>query len=243
MQKLFFFALLLTNSTFSLSQSLTGLEVVTKSIEYHDPDNMLYEQDLSFYFTEKRPDGSASKTSVRLAPKTERFSITSRKNSVEKHTAIHGQNVKFYLDGKLETDENILKENKLVAEKAFRIKNYYLYLWHLPVKLLDPGTIISPIVKETKFDKHNVYEVKVTYDSTVGSDTWYFYFDMKNFALSGYRFYHDESKNDGEYIVLENEYVHDLIRLPKKRKWYTHKEDKYLGTDILDRIELNTSPE
>ena len=56
--------------------------------------------------------------------------------------------------------------------------------------------------------------------------------------MIGYRFYHDESANDGEYILLEGETTDGTVRLPKSRTWYTHKDDRLLGTDVLDRLRV-----
>jgi hypothetical protein len=75
--------------------------------------------------------------------------------------------------------------------------------------------------------------LKVTYDPEKGSDTWYFYFDPKTYALAAYQFYHDPAKNDGEYILLEGEAEVGSMRLPKRRSWFTNKEDRFLGTDLL----------
>ena len=60
--------------------------------------------------------------------------------------------------------------------------------------------------------------------------------DRKTYALVGYRFYHDESKNDGEYIVLEGEASGAGLKLPKTRKWYRHEDDGFLGTDIIESM-------
>jgi len=76
-------------------------------------------------------------------------------------------------------------------------------------------------------------EIKVTYDPSVGKDIWYFYFDPTTYALRGYRFYHDEAKNDGEYILIDGEVTINGVKFPKNRAWYTHKEGKYLGNDDL----------
>ena len=67
--------------------------------------------------------------------------------------------------------------------------------------------------------------------------TWYFYFDQLTSALLGYRFFHDQSKNDGEYITLRDVAVLGELRLPKTRSWYTNEDDKYLGTDTLTSVE------
>ena len=76
----------------------------------------------------------------------------------------------------------------------------------------------------------------MTYDPEVGTDTWYFYFDPSNYALVGYRFYHDESANDGEYIILDRLEEGDM-RLPKVRSWFRNNDDELLGTDKLMEME------
>ena len=75
----------------------------------------------------------------------------------------------------------------------------------------------------------------MTYDPTVGEDIWYFYFHPTTYALIGYRFYHEEAKNDGEYITLEGEEVVQDIKIPKNRHWYYNKNDQFLGADFLIR--------
>ena len=51
-----------------------------------------------------------------------------------------------------------------------------------------------------------------------------------------YQFYHEESKNDGEYILLDGLEEIEGIKMPKTRAWYTNKEEKYLGTDTLFKL-------
>ena len=50
-----------------------------------------------------------------------------------------------------------------------------------------------------------------------------------------YQFYHDETKNDGEYILLTEEEIINGIKMPKNRAWYTNKDNMLLGTDILKK--------
>ena len=55
-----------------------------------------------------------------------------------------------------------------------------------------------------------------------------------------YQFYRmdddDNQKDDtGEYIILTEEETINGIKLPKNRAWYTNKDDKLLGTDILKK--------
>ncbi len=116
------------------------------------------------------------------------------------------------------------------------MKNYYTYLYGLPMKLKDQGTLIDPKVYQKTF-KGKMYKVlKVTYKESVGNDTWYFYFDPETYAMEVYQFYHNEEKNDGEYIILNDLQEINGIKMPKIRAWYYNKDDTYLGTDTLTTI-------
>ena len=112
-------------------------------------------------------------------------------------------------------------------------QNYYTYLYGLPMKLKDPGTIITDKIVRKKMKGKTYLVLKATYKKEVGKDTWYFYFNPKTYAMEIYQFFHDEAKNDGEYILLTGEETINEIKIPKNRAWYMNKDDKFLGTDIL----------
>jgi len=113
----------------------------------------------------------------------------------------------------------------------------------MPMKLTDPGAIVDPKAGIVEFQGRDVYRVRVTYDPEVGSHTWYFYFDPETYALVGYRFFKDESKNDGEYIAFEGEVVDEAtgVRLPKTRAWYYNDGDGHLATDDITSITTSGS--
>ncbi|MFT5737126.1 MAG: hypothetical protein ACJAU2_001115 [Maribacter sp.] len=48
-----------------------------------------------------------------------------------------------------------------------------------------------------------------------------------------YQFYHDESKNDGQYILPTDAMEVQDIKIPKTRGWYYNKNDGFLATDVL----------
>ena len=107
-----------------------------------------------------------------------------------------------------------------------------------PANLVDvlPVDEIVGVADDVQIDEGDALELRVSYDPEVGSDIWYFYFDPASYEMFGYRFYHDESKNDGEYITLEGEAEGAGLRLPKIRKWYRHQDEGYLGTDTIESI-------
>ena len=73
----------------------------------------------------------------------------------------------------------------------------------------------------------------MTYEEGIGDDIWYFFFDKNTSALIGYSFYHDEAKNDGEYITFKEMATIDGIKMPKVRSWYYNSDSTFLGTDII----------
>ena len=101
------------------------------------------------------------------------------------------------------------------------------------MKLKDPGTLIDDKVQRKKFKGTDYLVLKVTYKEGVGDDVWYFYFDPKTYAMEVYQFYHNETKNDGEYILLDELEDINGIKMPKKRAWFYNQDNTYLATDIL----------
>ncbi len=159
-----------------------------------------------------------------------------RETTTTEYTLNKGQcNIAF--NGMTNLSEAIKKEHNLSCERANLYKNYYTYLYGLPMKLKDSGTTISKEVVKKKFKGKDYLVLKATYDEAVGTDVWFFYFDPQTYAMEVYQFFKEEpwgkGKDTGEYILLTEEVLINKIKLPKNRAWYFNKGDKYLGTDIL----------
>ena len=233
-----YFGTLLFASLFSFAafaQSISATELLEKSIQYHDPKGVWGMEVHELLLRETRPGGADRMTTIQIDLNNSAFSIDQMRDGHQLFSEIKNEECRFQLDGNSEVSEEDLKKYRLNCERTGILRNYYTYLWGLPMKLKDPGTIIDPKVTTTDFEGKKSLALKVTYEEAVGKDIWYFYFHPETYALIGYRFYHDESKNDGEYITLEGEESLSSLRLPKTRKWYTHKENKFLGADILEK--------
>lgn len=233
---LLFSLLLLFSIDVLTAQSPSANELIEKSMKYHDPQGKLLKKEISMFFIETRPNGEDRKSSIMFSIPQESFSMKRTTEEGELISKIQEGKTSFSLNGSTEISEESKEKYRLSPERLTMMKDYYQYLWLLPMKLMDQGTIIDPKVKRIDFFGKDLLQIRVSYEESVGKDIWYFYFHPETYALQGYRFYHDEAKNDGEYIILEEEVVYKKVRLPKKRTWYTHKEDKLLGTDILDSI-------
>ena len=137
-------------------------------------------------------------------------------------------------------DSIAAQEKKMTCDRANLYKNYYTYLYGLPMKLEDAGTNLNDNVEKKTFKGKEYLVLKVTYDEAVGSDVWYFYFNPETYALEIYQFFKTdenskEKPDSGEYILLSEEAVVNGIKMPKIRAWYYNKDDKYLGTDTIEK--------
>jgi len=226
--------MLLCFAFLSLLPAITAEELLTRSIAHHDPEGRWNEAALLLTLGETRPDGSERRTALRIDNANGRFEMRRRlPDGRALEASVVGEEVSVTLDGSTAISESDAEAYRLTPEQVRRTRNYYLYLYGLPMKLRDPGTRLDPEPRETTFGERSAYELRVTYDEDVGSDTWYFYLDRDSFALIGYRFYHDETAGDGEYIVLREEASGAGLTLPRVREWRTHQGDEYLGTDTL----------
>ena len=212
-------------------------KLLERAIAHHDPQGLWGEVALRLSFEETRADGTKRQTRVILDPRQERFEWWSQRGDDLLQGSLLAGRCSVTLNGSTEFSDTERDAYSLGCDRVTLYRDYYSYLWGLPMKLYDPGTRIHPELQETEFNGQKVHGIRVTYDEQVGSDTWYFYFEPEKARLVGYRFFHDEAANDGEYILLEDEFEAEGLRLPESRTWYTNTADRLLGTDTLVALE------
>lgn len=219
----------------SFSQQLTGEQLLEKAIKFHDPNGNWETFNGKLFVTMETPNRPKRLSEIKIDLVKQFFSVkaTSGKNTSE--YIVDKDSISIVFNGDKNPREEVLKKNRLSKDRAKMYQNYYTYLYGLPMKLKDPGAIIHKEVVEEMFKGDPYYKLKVTYDNAVGKDTWYFYFEKDSYAMSFYQFFHDESKNDGEYISLDGFEMINGIKMPKNRAWYMNKDSKYLGTDVLSK--------
>ncbi len=215
--------------------------LIAKSIAYHDPDGRWDTGDIALRIMESRPNGVARAVAVGMAPGAGAMEVSRETDSETVTFAVAGEEILMRaVDAEESLDEEALAEHGLDSERVMWLRNYYLFVWGLPMKLRDPGTIVAPEPMPDSYNGQESLKVRVTYDPEVGGDTWYFYFHPDTARLIGYRFYHDESANDGEYIHLDGEIENGGLRLPAKRSWFFHSNDEFLGED--EAVSLTVTP-
>ncbi len=218
------------NATFA--QELTSAELLEKAITYHDPNNQWVSFNGDLQVTMTTATGSPRVSDIKINLPQEHFSVTAKRDTV---TTTYTLNKEVCTTSIKEQPE---KGQRTPCETAMLYKNYYTYLYGLPMKLNDKGTNISETIERKTFKGKEYLVLEAKYDEEVGSDVWYFYFDPKTYAMEIYQFFKTENgivkKDSGEYILLSNEQEIEGIKMPKNRAWYYNKDDNYLGTDNLN---------
>ena len=190
--------------------------LLAKAVSYHDPNDSWSKLKTTFRFTETRPTGPDRNTTVKID--NTQGSVTINRNDEEIYE-VRGDSVKV-VKGDRDKDRGIT------------LRNYYLYLWGLPMKLYDESTPAITLAHHEMIINQGCYVLRVPYEA----ETYYFYFSKESGRMLQYKFYKDETAGKGELIKLEDEITIQGMKIPQKRSWYTLPEMKYLGTDILESI-------
>lgn len=221
----------------TLAQSLTGEELLERAIAYHDPDGRWATFDDAFTVVMTRPDNPKRESHITMNLPEEYFSLKAKRDTVTTQYIIDQGECQMFYQG--EPLSNAAAQSvDMSCERGTMYKDYYTYLYGLPMKLTDPGTNIDHPIEEKEFQGKQYWVLKATYDATVGNDVWYFYFNPATYAMEVYQFYKTNESGEilpdsGEYILLSEEAIVNGIKMPKVRAWYYNKDDQYLATDTL----------
>lgn len=223
------------NDAFALPPSAD--EWIDRSIAFHDPEGVWPTGRFAIQQAATRPNGADRIDRTILDNGNSRFWLETTRDGAEVVVEVGpdesgAEAVTVTVDGETPTAERAA-ELGFDEAGALRMRNYYVYLFGLPMKLEDPGTLIDPLVQDVEVDGEMVKRVRVTYDPDVGSDIWNFDFDPETAEMVGYRFYKDEAANEGEWIELDGLVEIGGLRLPEARTWYVFGTEEMLGTDTL----------
>ena len=231
------FTFLLFTNTLLFSQDITAKQLLDKTIAYHDPNNTWSSFNSEFTVVMTTPNNSDRKSKINIDLTKELFSVSATRDTVITGYSLNKGVCEMRYNGKL-LDSSEAKTKNMTCDRAKLYKNYYTYLYGLPMKLKDSGTNLNNSVEKKTFKGKDYLVLKVTYDDSVGSDVWYFYFNPISYAMEIYQFFKTDENgkakpDSGEYILLTEEAKVNHIKMPKIRAWYYNKDDKFLGTDTL----------
>lgn len=214
-----------------MGQQFSAQEVVAKCIKAHDPKGISKKFKTKVGYSIEREGVATRNFKLGLDFKTNTFLYEVVSDSVSFSQSVDKSGLHFMLNGSKTISDADTKKHQLTEERTKYLKDVYFYLFGLPYKIKDPGVIVNDAVENVKFNAKDSYKIKVNFDKSVGSDTWYFFIDTDTFLLNGYQFFHNET--EGEFIYLEdNDSIGGLI-MAKTKLWHWNKTEKHFRTDKI----------
>ena len=218
-----------------------GQQLLDKTIAYHDPQHNWPKFKTHLYLTSTDTAGNESPFEIEMDNAIGYFCHITHEDGNEIVKGLSNGKEFYFINGGNNISGEDRKKYDLTSESVKWVHSFYGYLYGLPMKLMDKGTLVSDTMYSEQINGKSHQVMHIDYDSTVGKELWNFYLNPNTNALEGYRFYYKGEPNEGEHIVLQDELNVEGIKLPKIRKWYLNKDNKYLGTDNLVKAEKLTS--
>jgi hypothetical protein len=108
-------------------------------------------------------------------------------------------------------------------------KDFYTYIWGLPMKLKDPKTTITQLPNKIMFFEDSCYVLQTEYSN----EQWEYYISDEDYYLAGFRF---EKKDGSGGEIVRNVGIENWngINTPLKRVWFELNES-LVGTDVFSK--------
>ena len=198
------------NSTYAQGK-LTAEELLAKSIEFHDPEHQWNQFKSILNFDEQQPEKAVRKTQVHIDNSTGYFKLNRGDEEISG----------------MSLDSCFIIKGSVSCQRAEMMRDYYLYLWGLPMKLKDANTPLQPTINTETIKGIDYFTIQVNYPK----DTWTFFLNKEDYSLQAYRFIKPDKS--GELIELADLVSVGAMRIPKTRKWFALPQNNYIATDIL----------
>ena len=150
MKKSIFLLFVIFSTSQFFGQEMTGSQLLEKAIEYHDPNGNWATFSGTFNVTMKTPTKSDRHSIISLDLPNEYFELFAAQDKTSYQYILEGQKCNINFNGHIATEDEKITNN-LSCERAKMYQNYYTYLYGLPMKLKDAGTIIHEKVALKKF--------------------------------------------------------------------------------------------
>ncbi len=132
-------------------QNLNGPQLLEKAINFHDPQGNWNSFNGTLHITMETPNNSNRDTEVLINLPEEYFHAIAKRDSVTTKYVINKGECIISISDSLRIAKAKTKPNRSHCETSNLYKDYYTYLYGLPMKLKDQGTIIHDKVNRQSF--------------------------------------------------------------------------------------------
>ncbi len=154
------------SSSFKLTDN-AGKDLLKKVIAYHDPKGIWLKLKARLYLNSTNSEGKSTNFELELDNKTGYFCHISHKDGkIIVKGFLNGKEF-FLVDNKKHFTEDDIKRYKLNSESVKGLRNFYGYLYGLPMKLTDPGVNVDETVNNEEVNGKTYPTIRVSYDPEI----------------------------------------------------------------------------
>lgn len=224
----------------SCTTKVTAPFALQQSIAYHDPSTEWATFDDTLRIWATRPEGGFRHSTLHMDVARDIFSI---RDSTRHHTVSYQwtpDSCRVLLNGSPDFTARERDSLHLTCDRLQVLKDYYTFLYGLPMKLTDRGVHLIDTVDRKTFKGKEYAVIEARFADNVGEDVWFIYLNPRSYRMEVYQFFDTDSNGQvlpesGEYVLLEGEFFIGGMNIPETRSWYTNAGDEFLGTDVLIR--------
>ncbi|MEE4247878.1 MAG: DUF6503 family protein, partial [Kangiellaceae bacterium] len=129
------FVVVLLLATYNHAQELSGPELLDKAIAYHDPNTTWNTFKGSFEVRMETPNSSDRVSTIQMNLPQSTFELQVTKDGDAYTYKLDGADCEISLNGSTAISEEDLEKFRLSCDRGTMYRNYYTYLYGLPMKL------------------------------------------------------------------------------------------------------------
>ncbi|MCE7990726.1 MAG: hypothetical protein HEP71_02050 [Roseivirga sp.] len=209
-----------------------GKYILEQSIKFHDPKGNWQTASLDMVIREPRLTVPDRFSNVRLDVPSRTFSLErNRGDHVSTHLVDENGQAKTLLDGKPETDPELIEKYRLQPERNTNYRGYYEFMYGLPMVLQGDNYQMKE-VREVTFNKQKAISIDFELGVPMIASSWRIFFSPEDYSVLGLETL-GEKPEEGEYLIFNGSADMKEMNLARFRHWYDKTNDEYRGSDIL----------
>ena len=216
--------------------SLSSIDIMNKSIQFHDPKGEWDSTPLALHIEEPRIGNPTRYSELNLDKAKGTFHLLRHRNGhFSTHIVDAEGALEVYLDNEVVTEDSIVKKFRLDPERNLRYQYSYEQMLGLPMSLLEGENTFGP-VEEVHYNQIAAYKIPVDLEKALFSKQWNIYIAKSTYAYLGMDLLSEEDPQGGERLYFEGIFLIKSMKLPRHKHWHYLSSDDYLGSDMIIKV-------
>lgn len=217
----------------SPEKEFSGKEVLSKSIQKHDPNNEWNSTEFTLRIQEPRLQNPERFSLVYINNSNYAFKLMRNRGEKVASYGINAEGITtVLLDNQTVEDSLSISKYMLQPRRVKSYQGFYQMLLGVPMSLNENTIAKFNSISKTNFNEKDAYMVQIKLKEPMFSDVWNLFISEDDFTLLGIEMIFPEDPTKGERLYFEKAIQIGDISIPRIRHWY-ELNDTYSGSDVI----------